>query len=116
MYLGLGTLQTAEAKPCAAHTGQPHCGTCGAADAFASKWLQNLEHVATAGRPLSRSSSRGGGGGGGSDSPAVKPGGTVLSVAPLMGTEPDCDPTHAQWLHVHVRPPVRALLKVGIRV
>ena len=74
---------------------------------------QNLEHVATAGRPLSRSSSRGGGGGGGSESPAVKPGGTVLSVAPLMGTEPDCDPTHAQWLHVHVRPPVRALLKVG---
>ena len=69
--------------------------------------LQNLGHVATVGRPLSRSSSRGGG-----ESPAVKPGGTVLSVAPLMGTEPDCDPTHAQWLHVHVRPPVRALLKV----
>ena len=44
-------------------------------------------------------------------SPHSKPGGTVLSVAPLMGCEPDADPIHAQWLHVHVRPPVRALLK-----
>ncbi len=63
--------------------------------------------MATGSHVLSRSSSRNG-----SESPAVKPGGTVLSVAPLMGTEPDCDPVHAQWLHVHVRPPVRALLKV----
>lgn len=40
----------------------------------------------------------------------------MLSVAPLMGTEPDCDPVHAQWLHMHVRPPVRALLKVRASV
>jgi len=39
----------------------------------------------------------------------------VLSVAPLMGCEPDADPVHAQWLHVHVRPPVRALLKARLR-
>ncbi len=49
---------------------------------------------------------------GNNTSSAAELGGTVLLVAPLMGTEPDNDALHAQWLHVHVRPPVRALLKV----
>ena len=38
--------------------------------------------------------------------------GIVLSVAPLMGADPIIDPSHKRWLHVHVRPPVRGLLKV----
>jgi hypothetical protein len=38
--------------------------------------------------------------------------GIVLSVAPLMGADPVIDPSHKRWLHVHVRPPVRGLLKV----
>jgi hypothetical protein len=67
--------------------------------------------VLRAGTSLSRTSSRASRGEDAA-SPRSKPGGTVLSVAPLMGCEPDADPVHAQWLHVHVRPPVRALLKV----
>ena len=63
-----------------------------------------------AGSSLSRTSSRTSRGEEAA-SPRSKPGGTVLSVAPLMGCEPDADPVHSQWLHVHVRPPVRALLK-----
>ena len=38
--------------------------------------------------------------------------GTVLSVAPLMGAAVHVDKSHARWLHVHVRPHVRGLLKV----
>lgn len=38
--------------------------------------------------------------------------GIVLSVAPLMGADPVIDPSHKRWLHIHVRPPVRGLLKV----
>jgi len=38
--------------------------------------------------------------------------GKVLSVAPLMGANPLIDPAHKRWLHIHVRPPVRGLLKV----
>lgn len=38
--------------------------------------------------------------------------GIVLSVAPLMGADPTIDPSHKRWLHIHVRPPVRGLLKV----
>jgi hypothetical protein len=38
--------------------------------------------------------------------------GIVVSVAPLMGAEPYVDANHPRWLHVHVRPPVRGLLKV----
>ncbi|KAK9820557.1 hypothetical protein WJX72_011634 [[Myrmecia] bisecta] len=38
--------------------------------------------------------------------------GVVLSVAPLMGADPVVDRSHSRWLHVHVRPPVRGLLKV----
>lgn len=38
--------------------------------------------------------------------------GKVLSVAPLMGANPTIDPAHKRWLHIHVRPPVRGLLKV----
>lgn len=37
--------------------------------------------------------------------------GIVLSVAPLMGADPAIDDGHKRWLHVHVRPPVRGLLK-----
>lgn len=38
--------------------------------------------------------------------------GVVVSVAPLMGADPDIDKSHDRWLHVHVRPPVRGLLKL----
>jgi hypothetical protein len=37
--------------------------------------------------------------------------GRVLSVAPLLGAAASVDPGHARWLHVHVRPPARGLLK-----
>ena len=33
-------------------------------------------------------------------------------MAPLMGAEAAVDPGHRKWLHVHVRPPLRGLLKV----
>lgn len=38
--------------------------------------------------------------------------GMVVAVAPLMGSAPHIDKAHGRWLHVHVRPPVRGLLKV----
>lgn len=38
--------------------------------------------------------------------------GLVLSVAPLLGAEASIDQQHGRWLHVHVRPHVRGLLKV----
>ncbi|CAD7699260.1 unnamed protein product, partial [Ostreobium quekettii] len=37
--------------------------------------------------------------------------GTVLSVAPLLGTDPVVDGSHPRWLHLHVRPPVRRFLR-----
>lgn len=41
--------------------------------------------------------------------------GTVLSVAPLIGAMPCVDASHKKWLHVHVRPHARGMLKT-IRV
>ena len=38
-------------------------------------------------------------------------GGRVLSVAPLLGAAASVDSSHPKWLHVHVRPPARGLLK-----
>jgi hypothetical protein len=38
--------------------------------------------------------------------------GIVLSVAPLLGAHPYTDQGVAKWLHVHVRPSVRGLLRV----
>ncbi len=38
--------------------------------------------------------------------------GVVLSVAPLLGADPLVDKNVAKWLHVHVRPSVRGLLRV----
>lgn len=38
--------------------------------------------------------------------------GVVLSVAPLLGADPSQDKNVAKWLHVHVRPSVRGLLRV----
>ncbi|DBA96507.1 hypothetical protein WJX77_007106 [Trebouxia sp. C0004] len=38
--------------------------------------------------------------------------GTVLSLAPLLGANPEVDRSHPRWLHVHVRPHVRGLLKL----
>eukprot|EP00192_Tetraselmis_astigmatica_P009267 CAMPEP_0117665702 /NCGR_PEP_ID=MMETSP0804-20121206/9962_1 /TAXON_ID=1074897 /ORGANISM="Tetraselmis astigmatica, Strain CCMP880" /LENGTH=845 /DNA_ID=CAMNT_0005473155 /DNA_START=342 /DNA_END=2879 /DNA_ORIENTATION=+ len=37
--------------------------------------------------------------------------GTVLSTAPLLGADPAVDGSHPHWLHLHVRPPVRGLVK-----
>ena len=37
--------------------------------------------------------------------------GTVLSVAPLLGTDPAVDGRHPRWLHLHVRPPVRRFVR-----
>ncbi|GMH41903.1 hypothetical protein BSKO_09813 [Bryopsis sp. KO-2023] len=37
--------------------------------------------------------------------------GMVLSVAPLLGTDPAVDGTHPRWLHLHVRPSVRRFVK-----
>ena len=43
---------------------------------------------------------------------AARPGsGRALSVAPLLGAFASVDPGHQRWLHVHVRPPARGLLK-----
>jgi hypothetical protein len=36
----------------------------------------------------------------------------VLSVAPLLGAHPYTDQGVPKWLHVHVRPSVRGLLRV----
>jgi hypothetical protein len=38
--------------------------------------------------------------------------GVVLSVAPLLGADPSVDKGVGKWLHVHVRPSVRGLLRV----
>jgi hypothetical protein len=38
--------------------------------------------------------------------------GVVLSVAPLLGARPYTDPQVGKWLHVHVRPSVRGLLRI----
>lgn len=38
--------------------------------------------------------------------------GLVLALAPLMGAAACLDTSHPKWLHVHVRPPVRGLLKL----
>ncbi|MEW5299570.1 MAG: hypothetical protein WDW36_002571 [Sanguina aurantia] len=38
--------------------------------------------------------------------------GIVLSVAPLLGADPALDRSMGKWLHVHVRPSVRGLLKI----
>ena len=38
--------------------------------------------------------------------------GVVLSIAPLLGADAAVDRSHPRWLHVHVRPPVRGLLKL----
>lgn len=35
----------------------------------------------------------------------------MLSVAPLVGTEAYTDATHTRWLHIHVRPNTRGMLK-----
>ena len=37
--------------------------------------------------------------------------GVVISTAPLMGGEPFMDPNMGRWLHVHVRPSVRGLMR-----
>lgn len=42
----------------------------------------------------------------------VAPSGIALSVSPLMGCEPSVDAKVAKWLHVHVRPSVRGLLRL----
>lgn len=47
------------------------------------------------------------------DPSPTKPGaGVVLSVAPLLGANPSMDKNVGKWLHVHVRPSVRGLLRV----
>lgn len=38
--------------------------------------------------------------------------GVVVSSAPLMGGAPFVDPNVSRWLHVHVRPSVRGLLRL----
>lgn len=38
--------------------------------------------------------------------------GIVLSIAPLLGSEPTVDKNVAKWLHVQVRPSVRGLLRL----
>ncbi|GLC45077.1 hypothetical protein PLESTB_001465900 [Pleodorina starrii] len=38
--------------------------------------------------------------------------GHVLSVSPLLGSDPSVDRNVAKWLHVHVRPSVRGLLRL----
>ena len=45
-------------------------------------------------------------------SPSRPQAGVVLSVAPLLGARPYTDPQVGKWLHVHVRPSVRGLLRV----
>jgi hypothetical protein len=56
----------------------------------------------------------GGGGGGGKAGSEVLSGGAAdaaLSVAPLLGAAAAVDVAHPRWLHVHVRPPARGLIK-----
>lgn len=38
--------------------------------------------------------------------------GIVVATAPLMGSQPFQDPNVNRWLHVHVRPSVRGLLRL----
>ena len=38
--------------------------------------------------------------------------GIVASLAPLMGASPAVDKNVTKWLHVHVRPSIRGLLRV----
>lgn len=45
-------------------------------------------------------------------SPSRPQAGVVLSVAPLLGAHPYADPQVGKWLHVHVRPSVRGLLRI----
>ena len=45
-------------------------------------------------------------------SPSKPNAGVVLSVAPLLGADPVPDAKVSKWLHVHVRPSVRGLLRV----
>lgn len=45
-------------------------------------------------------------------SPSRPQAGVVLSVAPLLGARPYTDPQVGKWLHVHVRPSVRGLLRI----
>ncbi|KAI8470983.1 MAG: hypothetical protein J3K34DRAFT_520884 [Monoraphidium minutum] len=45
-------------------------------------------------------------------SPTKPNAGVVLSVAPLLGADPTQDANVPKWLHVHVRPSVRGLLRV----
>jgi hypothetical protein len=45
-------------------------------------------------------------------SPTKPNSGVVLSVAPLLGADPRVDGNVGKWLHVHVRPSVRGLLRV----
>jgi hypothetical protein len=45
-------------------------------------------------------------------SPSRPQAGIVLSVAPLLGAHPYTDQGVPKWLHVHVRPSVRGLLRV----
>ena len=45
-------------------------------------------------------------------SPTKPNSGVVLSVAPLLGADPRVDRGVPKWLHVHVRPSVRGLLRV----
>lgn len=45
-------------------------------------------------------------------SPSRPQAGVVLSVAPLLGARPSTDPQVSKWLHVHVRPSARGLLRI----
>jgi hypothetical protein len=45
-------------------------------------------------------------------SPSRPQAGVVLSVAPLLGARPYADGVVPKWLHVHVRPSVRGLLRI----
>ncbi len=53
----------------------------------------------------------GGGGEAGSEAPSSGAADAALSVAPLLGAAAAVDAAHPRWLHVHVRPPARGLIK-----
>ena len=36
----------------------------------------------------------------------------VLSVSPLLGSGPYTDPSYHRWLHAHVRPSVKGLMRM----
>lgn len=46
-------------------------------------------------------------------SPTSLNAGMVVSVAPLLGTDPVVDGTHPRWLHLHVRPSIRRFVKAA---